>query len=450
MTTSTVKELQDLNGQGISASDEAQTYWAEVDNTVHAYQAIRQEAIMDSGANISIYKLDAEPYLVNARKSNIVVDGFAGDGVEASTDGTLHMYVFDPDHPEDGKNVPVPGTTMKGDSNANLLSVWHMVKRLGFTCTMSPDGKNEGFTRREADGSVTRLPAQADHHTASTTGDMIEVEDDAAYKDAEPVITPSQRPHDRKLQQAVRHWKMGHHGPCPGGCDVCKQTSGTLRRVFKTPTPTFDLEPGGTFGMDSIYWDVESRWGNKYTVCMRDEKTLFPCGFHLARRSDAITEFVKFIKRMRSDPELRCPWFCRRIRIDNAGEWGADYGEWITACNELGIERLQPPSKSDHRMQSLAEGAVFMTKLHTQRVLLGQRLEWDWWEEAVNYVWFIRQHTVTSRVASPKGRGPAPITELSQNNVDDYECDRRKDYAWPPGTLALVHNPGKHGSVFRE
>ena len=512
---------------------------------------------MDSGANISIYKLDAEPYLVNARKSNIVVDGFAGDGVAASTDGTLHMYVFDPDRPADGKHVPVPGTTMKGDSNANLLSVWHMVKRLGFTCTMSPDGTNEGFTRREADGSVTRLPAQADHrrrlwiihytishsaeqskqhairrhsalmcrdlsgdcdsrtddfvdlcsegllmdatafiglinghhdagdgvlrpdgttciddtmndinvnadalmgagdvlpdnggnNTASKTGDMIEVEDDAAYKDAEPVITPSQRPHDRKLQQAVRHWKMGHHGPCPGGCDVCKQTSGTLRRVFKTPTPTFDLEPGGTFGMDSIYWDVESRWGNKYTVCMRDEKTLFPCGFHLAQRSDAITEFVKFIKRMRSDPELRCPWFCKRIRIDNAGEWGADYGEWITACNELGIERLQPPSKSDHRMQSLAEGAVFMTKLHTQRVLLGQRLEWDWWEEAVNYVWFIRQHTVTSRVASPKGRGPAPITELSSNNVDDYECDRRKDYAWPPGTLALVHNPGKHGGA---
>ena len=65
---------------------------------------------MDSGANISIYKLDAEPYLVNARKSNIVVDGFAGDGVAASTDGTLHMYVFDPDRPADGKHVPVPGT----------------------------------------------------------------------------------------------------------------------------------------------------------------------------------------------------------------------------------------------------------------------------------------------------------------------------------------------------
>jgi hypothetical protein len=36
---------------------------------------------------------------------------------------------------------------------------------------------------------------------------------------------------------------------------------------------------------------------------------------------------------------------------------------------------------------------------------------------------------------------------LSNNNVDDYECDRRRDYAWPPGTLALVHNPGKHGGA---
>ena len=37
-----------------------------------------------------------------------------------------------------------------------------------------------------------------------------------------------------------------------------------------------------------------------------------------------------------------------------------------------------------------------LTKLHAQRVLLGTRLELDMWEEAVNFVWFIRQHTVTS------------------------------------------------------
>ena len=88
-----------------------------------------------------------------------------------------------------------------------------------------------------------------------------------------------------------------------------------------------------------------------------------------------------------------------------------------------------------------------MTKLHAQRIMLSTRLESDMWEEAVGFCWFIRNHTVTSRAASARGRGPTPITILSNNNVDDYECDRRRDYAWPPGTLALVHNPGKHGGA---
>ena len=36
---------------------------------------------------------------------------------------------------------------------------WLMVKRMGFTLTLTPDGKGDGFNRTESDGSVTRLPA---------------------------------------------------------------------------------------------------------------------------------------------------------------------------------------------------------------------------------------------------------------------------------------------------
>ena len=437
---------------------------------------------------------------------------------------------------------------MLGDANANLISAWLMVKRMGFTLTLTPDGKRDGFNRTESDGSVTRLPATADlrrgiwiiHFTIShsaeqsrklaikkhrammcrestdnpgmhalcdegrllsaeqmevilddhldagdvllsadsstmhwyagaanaskymegmdksgeesrdaraSTDGLLDPEDEHIYKESEAVIKPSQRPHDRQMVQRVRHFKLGHHGPCPGGCDICKQTSGTLRKVMKGGSPVFDEVAGRTFGMDSLYWDVESRHGNKYTVVMRDERTLWIGGFHMAKRSDATRLFVEYVERMRADPEVNCPHFCTRLRLDNAGEWAADYNEFQQACINLGIEVLQPPSKSDHRMNSLAESAVFLTKLHAQRVLLGTRLEWNMWEEAVNYVWFIRQHTVTKRAASPHGKGPAPITELSDNNVDYAECDRRKDYAWPPGTLCLVHNPGKHGGA---
>jgi hypothetical protein len=37
-----------------------------------------------------------------------------------------------------------------------------------------------------------------------------------------------------------------------------------------------------------------------------------------------------------ADPELRCPDFCKRLRIDDAGEWSSKYVEWIKVCDELG------------------------------------------------------------------------------------------------------------------
>ena len=90
---------------------------------------------------------------------------------------------------------------------------------------------------------------------------LISPEDEQIYKDSEAVIKPSQRPRDKAMIQKVRHFKFGHHGPCPGGCDICKQTSGTLRKVISGGTPSFDDKAGRTFGMDSLYWDVESRHG---------------------------------------------------------------------------------------------------------------------------------------------------------------------------------------------
>ena len=94
--------------------------------------------------------------------NDITVSGFSGKDVTGTKDGMVKMYIFDPQHPGDGRHIDVPGTTMQGDANANLISAWLMVKRMGFTLTLTPDGKGDGFNRTESDGSVTRLPATAD------------------------------------------------------------------------------------------------------------------------------------------------------------------------------------------------------------------------------------------------------------------------------------------------
>ena len=108
--------------------------------------------------------------------------------------------------------------------------------------------------------------------------------------------------------------------------------------MFKSGTPVYDTVPGRTFNMDSIYWDVESRWGNKYTVVMRDECTLFMCGFHLEKRSDAITEFRKFILKMRADP--------LRFRI-LSGPDRAQAAVWL--CDLLGRRTIDLEIKETHQ-----------------------------------------------------------------------------------------------------
>ena len=57
--------------------------------------------------------------------------------------------------------------------------------------------------------------------------------------------------------------------------------------------------------------------------------------------SDATRLFREYILKVHADPELKCPHFCTRIRIDNAGEWGAGYDEWQQCCIDLGIEVLK-------------------------------------------------------------------------------------------------------------
>ena len=119
-------------------------YCSDSNGVIHAYQAVSAEGVLDSGANLHIFRSELEDSLSDLRDSTIRVGGFTGKSVRASKDGTAFMYVFDPADPTRGKHLTVPVTTMTGGANSNLVSAWDLVKRLGFTCTMAPSGF-EGF-----------------------------------------------------------------------------------------------------------------------------------------------------------------------------------------------------------------------------------------------------------------------------------------------------------------
>jgi hypothetical protein len=73
---------------------------------------------------------------------------------------------------------------------------------------------------------------------------------------------------------------------------------------------------------------------------------------------------AEHIKRVRADPELRCPDFCKKFLGDPAGEWHRENAVFMQLMTELGVEipTLPTSTQSDHRQASHAENAVGLVR----------------------------------------------------------------------------------------
>jgi hypothetical protein len=177
--------------------------------------------------------------------------------------------------------------------------------------------------------------------------------------------------------------------------------------------------------------DVPSREGNNYAVVMIDEATGWITGFFVKVRSDITHELAEHIKRVRADPELRCPDFCKKFLGDPAGEWHRENAVFMQLMTELGVEipTLPTSTQSDHRQASHAENAVGLSKSKMQAIMLDTKLECSMWQVVMQYAWTVHNLYPLARNASRNGQGPRPLTQISSGNVDESECNRRIEYA---------------------
>ena len=107
-------EQTEAPGDAEDAMLDSELHWISTHESVHACHTVTAKAILDSGANLNIFKHRALPYMSNKRQSQFGVGGFTGAQVRADKFGLLHMYVFDPARPDDGVDLELPGTTMEG------------------------------------------------------------------------------------------------------------------------------------------------------------------------------------------------------------------------------------------------------------------------------------------------------------------------------------------------
>ena len=163
------------------------------------------------------------------------------------------------------------------------------------------------------------------------------------------------------------------------GCAVCREVKKRIRQVHKprlgkprpNPTPNYNNVPGHTVHMDSASWDVTSLEGSNYTVCAVDSCTAYHGGFHceLHVRSDVTLAVGKYIERVRSNPELNCPDFCRVIVLDDAGEWRKSNTAFMADMTRLGVHVIVNPKGDRDRgpREGLGRDLVASRSISPQR-----------------------------------------------------------------------------------
>ena len=448
------------------------------------------EIIIDSAATITALK--SVDQMVDTHASKRKIHGFAkGSGINAATDGKANMWLFDPES-GDGAGATVPAVAFE-ELRKEILSLPYMVKILGFNCDLRTEGW-EGLYKLDHQGrKVCKIPIVYDPDrrlwfSNYTTGQSIDdakkragdggkwerlyiteesetllhadftidTKEDNMLQEDDTTVTLTSRSRERVLTQMQRHRKLLHLGPSGKGCTclICKQIRGNHRQVYKdgrnsnapyrNPTPKYDEYAGNTIHADSAYWDVESIEGSWYTVNMIDDKTSWMGGVNLATRDTAGIQMMKYIDDKRSCPELNNPNFCKILMVDPAGEWHTKNLPFMKLATERNIRVILRHGKSDKRMNSRAETGIQKLKSQVQAGLLDARLDACWWERLVNYAWHTRNLYPIRRNAAS---GASPLEEMSNNNVSREEVERRIEYCLPPGRLALVHDPGKHGGA---
>lgn len=451
--------------------------------------------IADSAATISAVP-DASDLDTRTGTRRVLM---ADNSVQDTPSGLSHMYVHGNDV-LNGINITVPTAVLRG-LKSRILSLPHVVYELGFKCKLDRDGWEGIYKFNPVTNTTIKVPfffdrskrlwllnystgksnAEAKQRAVTKTESIQAVWNDTRGIDHDPVVSPgstdllthsvllfdtsetdgnsttvtlTSRRRERILTRLKRHRKLLHLGPsgCPDGCAVCREVKQRIRQVYKprlgkprpNPTPKYNNVPGHTIHMDSAYWDVTSLEGSNYTVCAVDSCTAYYGGFHCELRSAVTLAVGKWIERIRGNPELNCPDFCRVIVLDDAGEWRKSNPAFMADMTRLNIHVIVNP-KGDKRQSAFAEGAVQKMKLMVQAGLVDMRLPSTWWQRLADYAWHIHNlYPVQRKVAS----GETPIEELSGGNVTRATVERRIEYATPPGTLCMVAEPGKHGGAF--
>jgi len=251
----------------------------------------------------------------------------------------------------------------------------------------------------------------------------------------------------RNMTEFQLHKRRGHLGFYPN-CLICRMIRGSHRKIATKHSPFIETRTGYSWVGDTITWSHPSRYGNKYTIVLRDIASGYFVCLHLKTRKTSSEALREWIETMRKNPlfsKLGYP-VVQALRLDPAGEWSYKNVEFMNMIKHVGVTVMWS-SPDDKRSAAHAENSCKQIEVVAKSILLEQNLPYTFIEDAVNQGAMLRNlFPLTRNISSSDGDAIRPLEEITGGQISRRQCDNRLHHMITLGSPCIVHSPKVKGS----
>lgn len=489
--------------------------WAHPDPytmTINPSEKYTNMMLVDTGAQTSLMHPSSEAYMTNKEHSNVTIVCANKNRTKALMEGVMHIVALDRKGSKIAAKLSFPAITLQPLAK-ELLSLDDLIEKHGFGLRLNPSNSGKEcmlYRPRSKDAPSVRIPIEYDHMQggwwimyvpdryrkrlkrehgvliAAATNDRkhrttramvgwlpdydpqghtemvqrITNDDDSAI---ESVLM--QHPDERNIRGVkpglTREYKnMSHkelheifgHTSSLSGCEICRMTKGSARRIVRTLDPHQEKRVAHTFVCDTITVNMRSSFGCRYILVLKDVASSFYRLIPLYLRDDSVVELEDFILECRASPYFHgLPYPpISVLKTDQAGEWDHDNVAFQQMVKRRGVIVKYAPKDRHERSAAHAERACGIVEVTMKSLMMQSNCPSSMWQDALSQTEFLlnRLPPVSHRNnMSDDGDQERPLEKLTRGKVSRRTIDKQLSSFLPVGTPALVHrHPPERGS----
>ena len=453
----------------------------------------KRSAMVDTGANQSMFHRDVEGYMKKAKRSNMKIQVASGGSMNGAVDGEVKMKTG-------GASMKLQGTTVDGlpmelisvdqkyyEERCNLLLLQEDFKVECDKCGHLTGVGESRITKRHK-GAEVSVPVRADalkggfwvdYELTQESDECDDWLDDDVYDHQQSFVMASRaamhaavtevvfgdesepcnirgvksglKPSKQRMTAAEFHDEYIHLGTCPVPCEICKLTKGTMRRITRIVDRYKESRRAHTFVMDTVTLNRRSLCKCQYAIIIKCVATGYYHAIFLVKKSDSAAAIKQWIEALRADPMFQNMVYkpVQKIIADSAGEWSMKCAEYLKMQKvmEFTTQWGCPDRKEE---AATAERAVAVVEVPTKAGLMMPNLPPSWWVRTMKQaIWLLNRFgkIVTEEYIASDGDQPRPLERFTGYQYSRRQIDRELSYFVPVGRPTLVHLTQVKGSA---